>query len=162
MYINNPKKLFEDLYNIHTMEDYMDAVRDDGMKDDLYNMVSIIYDHKDALWDSQNLGGEGNLRWDLADFEGMKDEQKLRNEMIADSNKLKRIWRIIQKELNTKYVLICNNCGKEYFYSRKPVYDIERYICGECKTKGSLEIIPFDKWASPEIIRIKREYLGRN
>lgn len=162
MYINNPRKLFEDLINIHTMYDYMVAVEDDGMKDDLYNMVSIIYHHKDALWDSEELGGEGNLRWDLADFNGMKDEQKLRNEMIADSNTLKRIWRIIQKELRTRYVLICNNCGKEYFYNKKPVYDIERYMCGNCKTQGSLEIIPFDEWASPEILRTKNEFLNRN
>lgn len=162
MYINNPQKLFEDLYKIHTMEDYMDAVRDSGMKDDLYNMVSIVYYHKDALWDSQNLGGEGNLRWDLADFEGMKDEQKLRNEMIDDSNKLKRIWRILKRELNNKYVLVCNNCEAEYFYSKKPRYSAEKYICTKCKEVGALELVPFEEWASPEILRTKNEFSNKN
>lgn len=158
MYINNPKKLFEDLIKIPTMYDYMVAVEEDGQQDDLSNLVSIVYNQKDELWDSNGYGGEGNLRWNLADFEGMKDEQKLRNEMIADSQSLKRIWRIIQKELNSKYVLVCNNCDVEYLYTKQPRYPAERYKCTNCGTVGSLELIPFEQWATPEILNLKNKY----
>lgn len=158
MYINNPKKLFEDLIKIPTMYDYMVAVEEDGQQDDLSNLISIVYNQKDELWDSNGYGGEGNLRWNLADFEGMEDEQKLRNEMIADSQTLKRIWRIIQKELNSKYVLVCNNCGAEYLYTKQPRYPAERYKCTNCGTVGALELIPFEQWATPEILNLKNEY----
>ena len=158
MYINNPKKLFEDLIKIPTMYDYMVATKEDGQQDDLSNLVSIVYNQKDELWDSNGCGGEGNLRWDLADFEGMKDEQKLRNEMIADSNMLKRIWRVIQKELNSEYVLVCNNCGAEYLYNKQPRYPAEKYKCTNCGTVGALELIPFEQWATPEILNLKNKY----
>ena len=89
----------------------------------------------------------------------MKDEQKLRNEMIADSNKLKRMWNVIQKELNSKYVLVCNNCGKEYLYSKKPKYEVDRYRCSECKADNSLQLLTFEEWASPEIMKLRSEYV---
>lgn len=158
MYIDNPKKLFKDLIRIPTMYDYMVAVEEDGMKDDLHNMVDIVYNQKDELWDNNHSYGEGSTRWDLAGFEGMSDEQKLRNEMIADSNVLKRIWRIIQKELNSKYVLVCNNCGAEYLYTKQPRYSAERYKCTNCGTVGALELIPFEQWATPEILTLKNKY----
>lgn len=161
MYIDNPKKLFDDLINIHTMEDYMVAVEEDGMKDDLSNMVSIVYFNKDELWDSQGLGGEGSLRWDLGDFEGMKDEAKLRKGMIADSNALKRIWRILKKELNSKYVLRCKKCGKAYFYSKRPRYSADRYRCPECKSDGAFELVPFEECAPEEIISLRDEYIRK-
>lgn len=158
MYINNPKKLFEDLINIPTMYDYMVAVEEDGMKDDLSNMIDIVYHHKDQLWDSNESIGEGFTRWNLADFEGMEDEQKLRNEMIADSQALKRIWRILKRELSAKYVLVCNNCGAEYLYTKQPRYPAERYKCTNCGTVGALELIPFEQWATPEILTLKNKY----
>lgn len=161
MYIDNPKKLFKDLMNIHTMQDYMEAVEDDGMENDLGNMISIVEYNKDELWDSNGLGGEGNLRWDLADFEGMDDEEQLRAEMIGDSRKLKRIWRIIQKELGSKCLLICSKCGDKYFYTKKPKYTVDRYRCPTCKSVGSFEIVPFEEWASPEILYLRKEYLRK-
>lgn len=159
MYINNQKKLFDDLTAIHTIALYMGRI-DDFAKDSLEDLISIIYYHKDELWDSNN-GGEGSSLWDLAGFEGMKDENKLRREMIADSNKLKRMWHIIQKELNSKYVLVCNNCGKEYLYSKKPKYEADRYRCSQCKADGSLQLLSFEEWASPEILKIKNTYLNK-
>ena len=158
MYINNPKKLFEDLINIPTMYDYMVATKEDGQQDDLSNLVSIVYNQKDELWDSNHSYGEGSTRWDLAGFEGMSDEQKLRNEMIADSNMLKRIWRVIQKELNSKFVLVCNNCDAEYLYNKQPKYPAGKYKCTNCGMVGSLELIPFEQWATPEILNLKQKY----
>ena len=35
MYLENPKKLFNDLYNIPTMRNYMVACAEDGMDEDL-------------------------------------------------------------------------------------------------------------------------------
>lgn len=160
MYINNQKKLFEDLTSVHTIALYMGRI-DDFAKDSLDDLISIIYYHKDELWDSNGLGGEGSSLWDLGEFEGMKDEQKLRNEMIADSNKLKRMWNIIQKELNSKYVLVCNNCGKEYLYNKKPKYEADRYRCSECKADNSLQLLTFEDWASPEIMKLRSEYVHR-
>lgn len=157
MYINNYKKLFEDLTAIHTIELYMERI-DDFSQDSLEDLVSIIYYHKDELWDSNETGGEGSSLWDLAGFEGMKDESKLRKEMIEDSNKLERIWSTIQRELNSKYVLVCQNCGKEYFYNKKPRYPVDKYRCTNCNTVGSLELIPFEQWATPEILTLKNKY----
>ena len=42
------------------------------------------------------------------------------------------------KSRPTKYVITCPHCGKQYFYSRKPVYAIDTYSCGRC---GSAKLI---------------------
>lgn len=157
MYINSPKKLLEDLYSIHTIALYLGRI-DTVAEDDLNEMVSIVYYHKDELWDSNN-GGEGSSLWDLGEFEGMKDEKKLRREMIDDSNKLKRIWKVIQRELGSKYVLVCNNCGEEYFYLKKPKYEADRYRCLKCGTNGSLQLLTFEDWASPDIMNLRSQYV---
>lgn len=159
MYIDNPKKLIEDMFAIHTMSMYLERI-DDFAKDDLDDMISIVYYHKDELWDS-NEGGEGSSLWDLAGFEGMRDEKQLRAEMIGDSRKLKRIWRIIQKELGSECLLICRKCGDKYFYTKKPKYTADRYRCPTCKSVGSFEIVPFEEWASPEILYLRKEYLRK-
>ena len=158
MYINNHKKLFEDLTSIHTIALYMGRI-DDFAKDSLDDLISIIYYHKDELWDSNECGGEGSSLWDLADFEGMKDEKKLRKEMIADSNTLKRMWLIIQRELAAKYIVRCENCGEEYFYLKGPKYPVEKYRCGRCKEKNCLQLLTFEEWASPEILQLRSEYV---
>lgn len=31
-----------------------------------------------------------------------------------------------------KYLITCPHCGKQYHYTRKPVYDIHTYSCGRC------------------------------
>lgn len=158
MYINNPKKLFEDLTSIHTIALYLGRI-DTIAEDDLKEMVNIVYHHKDELWDSNVSSGEGSTLWDLAEFEGMKDEKKLRREMINDSNKLKRIWNVIKRELGSKYVLVCNNCGKEYFYDKKPKYEADRYKCSQCKADGSLQLLLFEDWASPDIMNLRSQYV---
>ena len=147
MYIDNPKKLFDDLINIPTMYDYMVAVEEDGQQNDLYNLVSIVYHNIDQVWDGF---GEGSLRWDV----DLGDKQQI----LKDSKVLKNIWNTIKRELNSKYIIKCINCGKQYFYQKKPVYTIDKYMCGECKSKGALELLPFEEWASPDIRKVKNRY----
>lgn len=158
MYIDDTKKLFEDLIKINTMYDYMVAVEEDKQQDDLENLISIVYFNKDELWDSTEGGYGSSLRWDLGDFEGMKDEQKLRNGMIADSRKIKRIWNIIKRELCSKYLLVCSNCGAKYFYMKKPKYQANKYMCPKCKKTGSIKLLTFEEWATPEMVYIKEKY----
>lgn len=119
-------------------------------------MYTII---KTSYGNSNVSGGEGSTLWDLAEFEGMKDEKKLRREMINDSNKLKRIWNVIKRELSSKYVLVCDNCGKEYFYDKKPKYEADRYKCSQCKADGSLQLLSFEDWASPDIMNLRSQYV---
>ena len=162
MYIDDTKKLFKDLININTMYDYMIAVEEDKQQDDLENLVSIVYFNKDELWDSTEGGYGSSLRWDLGDFEGMKDEKKLRDGMIADSRKIKRIWNIIKRELCSKYVLVCGNCKKNYFYMKRPKYQANKYTCSNCKKEGLIKLIPFEEWATPEILYIKKHYIDKD
>ena len=103
MYIDNPKKLFDDLIKIETMYDYMVAVEEDGQQDDLENLISIVYHHKDELWESGGRG-EGSSRWDLAqfEFEPPEERRKYRRKLYNDSRKLKKIWATLQKEAAEK------------------------------------------------------------
>ena len=97
MYLDNAKKLFDDLIKVETMLDYMEAVKDDGMEYDLENLISIVYHHKDELWESGGRG-EGSCRWDLSQFDDEPNRAVLRRKMRNDSRKLKKIWDILQKE----------------------------------------------------------------
>ena len=75
----------------------------DYSKEDLENLISIVYHHKDALWESGGRG-EGSCRWDLAQFEFEDPElrKKYRRRLYNDSRKLKKIWAILQKEAAEK------------------------------------------------------------
>lgn len=141
------------------MNDYMEAVEEDRQQEDLENLISIVDYNRDALWDNSGyVGGDGSERWNLGNFENMEDEQQKRNQMIADSRKINWIWSVIKRELSSKYVLVCGNCGKNYFNIRRPRYPANEYICSECNTEGSLQLLSFEEWASPEIMKIKNSY----
>lgn len=140
MYLNNTKKLFDDLYAIPTMYDYMVACAEDGMQDDLENLISIVKYNQGELHE----GGEGSLRWDLEEYE--YDEQA-RQQVIKDARTMTRIWLIIQKELRSKYVMVCDNCGATAFYTRRPKYDVDNYYCGKCKSEH-LTLYTFEEWFS--------------
>lgn len=100
MYIDNPKKLLEDIFAIHTMALYLERI-DDFAKDDLEDLISIVYYHKDELWDSRN-GGEGSLLWDLGSCDDAPNPKELRAQLRKDSRKLKKIWATLQKEAAEK------------------------------------------------------------
>lgn len=155
MYIDNTKKLFQDLAAIPTMEDYMESVRADGEQDSLSNLLSIVDYNRDALCNSDEMfmGEVLSSRWDLAEYDD-KDKKQL----IADNRALNNIWKIIKKELKASYVLKCKNCGGIFFYGKKPLYDIKEYKC-VCKKIGTLELTTFEKWATPEIKKLRKEYI---
>lgn len=156
MYIDNTKKLFEDLHKIPTMESYMwDCVRADGQQDDLSNLVSIVWNYHDALCNSDEMfmGEALSSMWDLAEY-----DEKGKKQLIADNRALNNIWKIIKKELKALYVLKCRNCGGIFFYGKKPLYNIKEYKC-VCKKIGTLELTTFEKWATPEIKRLREQYI---
>lgn len=46
------------------------------------------------------------------------------------------------EERKPKYVVKCNNCGKEYLYFKKPKYDLTKYSCTSCRST-QLIIFPY-------------------
>ena len=154
MYLENPKKLFKDLYNLPTMYCYMEACAEDGMDEDLRNLFSIVGCNRGEL----HYGGEGPGRWDLEQYDTEEDRQCV----IKDSRTIDRIYKQIQKELKAKYVMECGNCGQCYFYQRKPKYTGndtsdggEHYICGKCKKENTLNIYTMDSWLTSKNIDLK-------
>lgn len=147
MYIDNTEKLFKDLANIETWEWYMA-----DQPHDLGNLLSILECYHDALHD----GGEGSCSWDLSQYE--EDDKENRERLIRDNRTMRSIWNIVKKELKASYVLKCRNCGGIFFYGKKPLYDIKEYKC-VCKKIGTLELTTFEKWATPEIKRLREEYI---
>ena len=145
MYIDNPKKLFEDLINIDTIYSYMVATEDDGRQENLTNLVDIVYHEKDQPFDGTS------SRWDIE----LGDKQQIRK----DKRTLQKIWNIIQKELHCDYVVRCNNCGEEYLYLRNLKHPIENYKCRKCNETGYLELISFKDWATPEITDLRSKYV---
>lgn len=145
MYIDNPKKLFEDLINIDTISSYMAATEDDGQQDNLTNLVDIVYNEKDQPFDGTS------LRWDIE----LGDKQQIRK----DKRTLQRIWNTLQKELHSDYIVRCNNCDYEYLYLKNLKYPIENYKCSKCNETGYLELIPFEDWATPEIMNLRGKYV---
>jgi len=142
MYLDNPKKLFDDLYAIPTMYHFMVACAEDGMSEDLTNLISIVKHHHDELHD----GGEGSCAWDLDQCETEKEREQL----YKDHSRINRIWKVIQKELRSKYVICCG-CGMTSFLSRRLKYDIKDYYCGKCKNK-ILSLYTFEEWLVGENI----------
>ena len=147
MYINNPKKLFEDLINIDTIYCYMTAIEDDGNSNNLSELISVVYNEKDQVFDGTS------SRWDI--------ELGNKQQILKDNKLVNIIWNTIQRELNSKYILVCENCGKEYFYNKKPKYSLDKYKCSECKVENSLQLLPFEQWASPEIMNLRSRYVHR-
>lgn len=146
MYLDNPKKLFEDLKNLRTMYCYMVACDEDGASNSLRNLFSIVGCNRGEL----HYGGEGSCRWDLEQY----DTEEERQRVIKDSRTIDWIYKQIQKEIKAKYVMECGNCGKCYFYLRKPKYaqlDQEgdggsRYICGSCRKENTLNVYTMESW----------------
>lgn len=128
MYLDNPKKLFDDLYAIPTMYTYMVACAEDGMDNDLSNLISIVKHNNNEL----HYGGEGSERWNLEYCETEEEKQRL----IKDSRTLNKIYAQIKVEENAKYTLICRECGYVWYYSKKPKYD-NGY---KCKCGGDVDI----------------------
>jgi hypothetical protein len=91
-------------------------------------------------------GGEGSSRWDLEEYDTEKDRQQV----IKDDRRMAWIWKTIQKELKSKYVMCCG-CGMTAFYTRKPRYNIKEYYCGRCKN-DFLSLYTFEEWATGENI----------
>ena len=155
MYLDNAKKLFKDLYNIPTMYCYMVACAEDGDDEKLQSLFSIVGCNRGEL----HYGGEGSCRWDLEQC----DTEKERQQVIKDSKTIDWIYRVIQKEIKAKYVMECGNCGKCYFYSRKPKYtqlDQEgdggsHYICGKCRKENTLNVYTMESWLADKGIDLK-------
>lgn len=150
MYLNNPKKLFDDLYHIGTMNGYMDAVYDDGNSENLKELISVTEYNIDCATSGDS------TRWEkydsTFDLDTLIHSTKEIAERIAynkqideDFRTLKRIYKTIQKELNSKYVMFCDSCGATVFYSRKPKYDPENYYCYKCKNE-TLTLLPLHDW----------------
>lgn len=128
MYIDNTEKLFKDLKNIDTIRGYMEAVEDDGMQDNLSNLISIINDNLDKA-----VSGD-NDTWSTEDLDYI-EVQRLKE----DYHKLLQINHIIQREKKGKYKIQCSNCNYSFFFIRKPKYNI--YICPVCKKEIKVEKI---------------------
>lgn len=107
MYIDNPKKLFEDLSNISTISTDMIDLASVGKEDDLIELITIVENNKDELWDSRVDGSEGNILLDLGDAcEDALNPKEARMQLRRDSRKLKKIWDIIVKELNNMNIKV--------------------------------------------------------
>lgn len=44
-------------------------------------------------------------------------------------------YGLAEPEPKKLYEIYCPNCGKKYYYSRKPKYDISKYRCNNCEFK---------------------------
>ena len=146
MYLDNPKKLFKDLYNLPTMYNYMVACAEDGQDEELPSLLSIVSCNRGEV----HYGGEGSCRWDLEQY----DTEKEREQVIKDSRTIDWIWKVIQKELKANYVMECGNCGQTWFYQRMPKYtklDQEGdggnyYFCGRCKKENTIHVYTMESW----------------
>jgi len=141
MYIDNPKKLFDDLSAIPTMSGYMNAVADDGDEEDLENLISVVEYNIELATSGDSMRWEKEeTNTDIVSF--LKNSKELArriqyNQQLDDDYKrLKQILRKIRKEQNAKYTLTCKKCGYVWFYSKKPKYD-KGYTC---KCGGDIEI----------------------
>ena len=141
MYIDNPKKLFDDLCHIPTMSGYMDAVADDGDAENLDDLISVVeYNIELATSGDSARWEKMETRTDIVNF--LKNSKELaerikHNQQLDDDYKrLKQILRQIRKEQDAKYTLTCNKCGHVWYYSKKPKYD-NGYTC---KCGGNVEI----------------------
>lgn len=104
MYIDNPKKLHDDLLKIMYLPGDLAAANDDGQAYDIDNLISIIekWIHTNA-WtvDSFNFQNETGIDPDEMTTQEQKRELwNYKRKLTLDYNKLKRIYKKIQEELN--------------------------------------------------------------
>lgn len=133
MYLENVQKLFKDIQSIPTMADYAEAVIEDGMENDLANLISIVQCYSGELHDGDI---NGSCRWDLSQCETEKERQQ----MIEDDKAMTRIKRQLDYELSSTYIMICTKCRQGAYYKRKPRYitndtnpnKVDNYYCPEC------------------------------
>ena len=154
MFIDNTKELFKRLHNIPALTGYMDAVEDDDMQDDLVDLISII---KYNVTEPLHYGGEGSIRWDLQQCENEQEEE----ELIRDYNRIKAIYRRIQKELNAKYILQCTKCGHNYFKSKnssrvKDVRENGKNARVVCQCRGALKVLTMEEWCKQNNINLEK------
>ena len=153
MYLENPKRLFNDLYNLPTMCCYMVACAEDGEDENLQNLLSIVgCNHGKAYY------GSDSGRWDLEQYDTEKDRQQV----LKDANALKAIYKQIQKELKAKYVAQCENCKHAWFYQRYSKCissaldsDTDTYSTYKCFCKGKLKVYTMEEWCLSEGIDLK-------
>lgn len=149
MYLENPKRLFDDLYKIGTLSSYMNAVADDGQEEDLPNLVSVVKDQVDNINNPND-----SLRWDTSDIEDLDELAQIRK----DAEAVLRIASILERELKAKWVFKCKECGEAYFYQKRPKYNLDYYSCTQCK--GKLNLIKFKDWlVNNELDFRLREYI---
>ena len=152
MYLENPKKLYKDLYNLPTMYCYMVAVAEDGNDENLQSLFSIVSCNRGEV----HYGGEGSCRWDLEQYATDKD----REQVIKDSRMIDAIYKQIQKELNAKYVIQCEKCHHAWFTARntkcvKSLREEGRNSGWKCFCKGNLQVYTMEEWCLGEGIDLK-------
>ena len=141
MYINNPRKLFNDLYNIPTMSSYMEAVDEDGDAENLEDLISIVEYNIELATSGDSMRWEKmETRTDIVSFlknsKELAERVRYNQQLDDDYKRLKQILRIIRKEQSAKYTMTCPKCGHVWFYSKKPKYE-NGY---KCKCGGDIEI----------------------
>lgn len=152
MYLENPKKLFKDLYNLPTMRNYMVACEEDGNDEDLQNLLSIVGCNRGEV----HYGGEGSERWNL---EYCETEQE-RQQILKDSRVIDAIYKQIQKELNAKYVIQCESCHHAWFTNRrskciKSLVEEGRNSGWKCFCKGNLQAYNMEQWLKQNNLNTK-------
>ena len=152
MYLENPKKLFNDLYKLPTMYCYMVGCAEDGMDEDLTNLFSIVGCNRGEL----HYGGEGSCRWDLEQY----DTEEQREQVVKDSRMIDAIYKQIQKEINAKYVIQCEKCHHAWFTNRntkcvKALREKGRNADWKCFCKGNLQVYTMEEWCLAEHIDLK-------
>ena len=152
MYLENPKKLFEDLYDLPTMYDYMVTCKEDGMHNNISNLISIAFCNRNQV---QN-GGEGSERWNLEYCETEEEKQQI----IKDTNILSAICTQIKKELKAKYVIQCETCKYAWFAQTntkcvKSLREQGTQSGFKCFCKSSLQLYTMEEWCNNECIDIQ-------
>lgn len=146
MYLDNPKKLFDDLKAIPTMYNYMESCEEDGQENDLENLIGIVDCYHDQLNDGDM---NGSCRWDLSTCETEQERQQ----MLTDYRTINWIWKQIKKELKAKYVVVCMKCGYAWFYQKRSKCitsacesDTNTYSKYKCYCGGKLNVYTFEEW----------------
>lgn len=107
MYIDNPKKLFDDLHKLLFVEGDIEAAYDDNQHLDIHNLISIMKRWiNSSKWDMNSEEfylDFGDIETDedvFMNFYDINTIQELKTRLKNDYNKLKRIYKIVQTELN--------------------------------------------------------------
>lgn len=103
MYLDNPKRLFNDLYAIPTMSTYMDAVAEDGDDENLNDLIDVI-EYNIELSTSGDSARWGKMQTDtdivtfLKNSKELMERVKYNQQIDEDLKRLKQILRQIRKE----------------------------------------------------------------